>query len=590
MLFRSGTKFSDALRSQYDLTDSSQRTYENKLKMIDLSLYSNEFKKAIDSVNSDLAQMRNIRQDVQSQKINASVAVPFYTKMNTRILDLINFTALNSPANEVTRALLSYVAFLTSKDKSGIARAMLNATFGADRFSAGALERVIALISEQDAYLSSFKNSATASMVAFYEQAMNDPSVEEVQRLRNIAITKANEGYFGVNPEHWFAQSTKRIDQLRKVDENIANDIKELIKQFKSYALLEAVIGCLIIIFSLSIGYFIARGIQESISILRGYIVDMSNRKDLSLKVEYKKHDEFAEITQSLSVFIDELADVLTKSQTGSTKNVEASNKLNDSFLQIKNNIISESEIVDQSAKNVADVSAVLLNASDESQQAKDDVQRANAQLKHTQTIIANTIGQINENSAKEVDLANRLTQLSTDASQVKIVLDVISDIAEQTNLLALNAAIEAARAGDHGRGFAVVADEVRKLAEKTQDSLTQINATINVILQSVNDVSMQMNDNVKRIDEVTKQTDLMQTEVIEVSQSMDAVTYKIVDTANIINESVKKMEHFVIELKDVQKISNTNSSSVDELTTTSTQVAHIADELIKMLAEFKTK
>ncbi|WP_454915608.1 methyl-accepting chemotaxis protein [Xanthobacter sediminis] len=74
------------------------------------------------------------------------------------------------------------------------------------------------------------------------------------------------------------------------------------------------------------------------------------------------------------------------------------------------------------------------------------------------------------------------IAELTTTATKIGDIIQLIDDIARKTHLLALNATIESARAGEVGRGFAVVAEEVKQLATQTSNATGEISAQITSI------------------------------------------------------------------------------------------------------------
>lgn len=189
-----------------------------------------------------------------------------------------------------------------------------------------------------------------------------------------------------------------------------------------------------------------------------------------------------------------------------------------------------------QMLEKINDLGAALESMEHQNSEAKEVLDNNTKQLRATidelratkfvelNSMITTTVERIQSVAGKEHELSSNLQSLVGNAQETKAILTTIGDIADQTNLLALNAAIEAARAGEHGRGFAVVADEVRKLAERTQKSLAEISATINVLIQAINDNSESLNQNMDEMMNLTQYVGAVDQKMDELLTTMDTM------------------------------------------------------------------
>ncbi|KAB2517258.1 methyl-accepting chemotaxis protein [Pseudomonas sp. GXM4] len=330
--------------------------------------------------------------------------------------------------------------------------------------------------------------------------------------------------------------------------------------------------------------WLVSRNLIEPIRNLIDYVTRLS-RGQLAERVVSERRDELGNLAAAANTLRDFLADTFTRLQRSAGDLDSASGELNAIATTMAGGTSEQFNRTDQVATAMNEMSAtaqeVARHAADAARAADD----ADHSAQQGEKVMQTTIHSITQMRGEIANTATVIRRLETDSGRIGKVLEVIRGIAEQTNLLALNAAIEAARAGEAGRGFAVVADEVRNLAQRTAESIIEINQIIQNVQTGAVDAAQAIESGQARSDESVEQVTQAGAMLERITLAVEAIRDMNRQIATAAEEQTSVAEDISRNLTEITAIASTNLDNVQRTESASQNLHGLSGQLNEVTA-----
>jgi methyl-accepting chemotaxis protein len=372
---------------------------------------------------------------------------------------------------------------------------------------------------------------------------------------------------------------TEAMEKTLAAQKSVAEHLEILLRKRIGKFSQQKTTGSALTLFSLLLAivlvFWIGRGIVVPISKSRTRLMLLANG-DLAAPVAVLGQGELRQMTESLSVAVESMRNVVTPMRAGANDLTGAAEKQRKTSLELTSNAeetSTQAQVVSAAAEQVsANVRSVAAAAEE-----MDATIREIASQAHQAARVATDAVELAQSTGGLV------SRLGESGSRIGGVVKLITSIAEQTNLLALNATIEAARAGEVGKGFAVVANEVKELAKETAKATEDISSRIGAIQQDTEQAVRAITEiqgTIRRISEI-------QSAIASAVEEQSATTREI---GRNVTEAARGTSDIASNITGVASAARGTSSGAHEVSSSSEALLRLAGNLRKLIEGFRSE
>jgi methyl-accepting chemotaxis protein len=642
-----GQQLGDVMRNQRSATDKAAETWRRQIATVDREALGSTFVKIFSEAETALNSLVATRSNMDQLSISGPDTVRYFTQLIAQLVSTADALGFIDPVT--IRQASAFAALLKRKEMTGQERANGALGFSTGQFSPQLVQTLTRLGGQQDAQNALFALNASAAQASAVNAVMQGPVVDEMQRMRTVALASAADPAVAktVSGVQWFETATKYIDLLKIAEDKFVAEFLVMARAandevrrslwlvtITTIAML-LVSGALAVIVALSITRPVARIVGSMSTLAAG---------DTSIEIpDVKRGDEIGTMAQATLKFRDAAiekarleAETAERDRRAAAERAAAEAKIMNEFeaavggivkaaltgdfsqrvsLDGKQGVIRNlAESMNALCDNVGQVlkdMGVMLGALAEgnlTRRIEADYQGMFGTLKDnantTATRLSETIGKIKaaagevanasaEISTSTTDLSQRTEEQASSLEQTSASMEEISatvkknaESAQQANQSAASTREVAARGGE------VVAQAVEAMSriEESSRKISDIISVIDEIARQTNLLALNAAVEAARAGDAGRGFAVVASEVRSLAQRSSQAAKDITDLINNSTSQVKDGVELVNrageQLREIVSSINSVAAIVSDIASASAEQASGIDQVNKALTQ----
>ncbi len=590
-----GKKFINKLPNQRKLTNAKLNELKSIVRKYSSSLNS-KAKLSLTKGLNHFSTLQPVRAKVTSLNMSTKDALTFYTKFNALMLDTIGNIAKSSTNVNESKDLIAFYNFDMSKERAGIERAVLSNSFARNKFLPGMKDKFIKLVTEQDSFITSFKQSASAKVMSYYKNNLSGKAIDEVNRMRNIARNATTIGGFETDASYWFGQITQKINLLKNIDDHLASELLETIQKDLSSIKKEFMIILIVVLISFITSLILAFNIMKNLLLsIRSFQTNLihffeyiNKQRDELEEFEVISNDEIGDMTKIVNenikqtaiyieqdrAVLDEIDDVVEKVENGFFQYTVTSNTINPQVNELKQKI---NHMIESTNEKLNTINNALLEYGhshfDYKMPTNKNLLGVFGTLSSSTILLGDNVSEMLAMLKTSGDILNDDTKMLAQSSQSLSVssnrqaasLEETSAALEEITSSMQNSRQNALEMANYAKTLTKEVVDGQELAQKTSKSMEDIN------LQVAN-----INDAIAIIDQIA-----FQTNILSLNAAVEAATA---------GEAGKGFAVVAQEVRNLASRSADAATEIKALVENATKTANIGKEIsVSMISGYES-